>query len=107
TSDTIMRENECPTKTVGPLCLSRARRADATDSGKVVSGFWTAVTLSPADCSLTVTSVQLESSANKPWRNTTLAALELGWMLTVSVATALVDNNKDVIPTNRTLEMMK
>src|SRR6202007_79553 len=50
------------------------RSADATASGSVVSGFWTAVTLRPAACNRAITSDQQEPSANSPCTRTTLRA---------------------------------
>src|SRR4029077_16372009 len=47
-------------------------------SGSVVSGFCTAVALSPAACNRAITSDQLDPSANSPCTRTTLRALGAG-----------------------------
>ena len=73
-----MPEKEWPTSTVGPCCIASARCAAATASGSVVSGFCTDVTLSPFGCSLAMTSVQHEPSANRPWTRTMLVAFGVG-----------------------------
>src|ERR1700680_4024316 len=67
-------EKEWPTRTVGPSCRASTRWADATASGSVVSGFCTAVALSPAACHRAITSDQHEPSANSPCTSTTLLA---------------------------------
>src|SRR4029077_10099152 len=69
-----MPEKECPTSTVGPSCRASTRWAEATASGSVVSGFCTAVALSPAACNRAITSDQHEPSANSPCTSTTLPA---------------------------------
>src|SRR5882757_8023553 len=69
-----MPEKECPTSTVGPSCRASTRWAEATASGSVVSGFCTAVALSPAACNRAITSDQHEPSANSPCTSTTLLA---------------------------------
>src|SRR5882762_3159538 len=69
-----MPEKECPTSTVGPSCRASTRWAEATASGSVVSGFCTAVALSPAACNRAITSDQHEPSANSPCTSTTLRA---------------------------------
>src|SRR5258706_2649026 len=69
-----MPEKECPTTTVGPSCGASTRWAEATASGSVVSGFCTAVALSPAACNRATTSDQHEPSANSPCTSTTLRA---------------------------------
>src|SRR3981081_4067585 len=69
-----MPEKEWPTRTVGPSCRASTRSADATASGNVVSGFCTAVALSPAACNRAITSDQHEPSANNPCTSTTLRA---------------------------------
>jgi len=52
----------------------RCRRFEATASGSVVSGFCTAVTLSPASCNRAIISDQHDPSANSPCTSTTLRA---------------------------------
>src|SRR6266481_2949945 len=69
-----MPEKECPTRTVGPSCRASTRWAEATASGSVVSGFCTAVALSPAACNRAITSDQDDPSANSPCTRTTLLA---------------------------------
>jgi hypothetical protein len=69
-----MPEKECPTSTVGPSWRASTRSAEATASGSVVSGFCTAVALSPAACNRAITSDQHEPSANSPCTSTTLRA---------------------------------
>src|SRR5258707_4439566 len=69
-----MPEKEWPTRTVGPSCRASTRSADATASGSVVSGFCTAVALSPAACNRAITSDQHEPSANSPCTSTTFRA---------------------------------
>src|SRR5262245_23724685 len=59
-----MPAKECPTRTVGPSCRASTRWAEATASGSVVSGFCTAVTLSPAACSRAITSDQHDPCAD-------------------------------------------
>src|ERR1700756_1495894 len=73
-SVTIIPEKECPTRTVGPSCRASTRSAEATASGSVVSGFCTAVALSPAACNRAITSDQLDPSANSPCTRTTFRA---------------------------------
>src|SRR5260370_6238122 len=69
-----MPEKEGPASTVGPSCRASTRSAEATASGSVVSGFCTAVALSPAACNRAITSDQHEPSANSPCTSTTLRA---------------------------------
>src|ERR1700747_2799395 len=69
-----MPEKEWPTRTVEPSCRLSTRSADATASGNVVSGFCTAVALSPAACNRAITSDQHDPSANSPCTSTTLRA---------------------------------
>src|SRR5580698_5899576 len=69
-----MPEKECPTRTVGPSCRASTRWAEAAASGSVVSGFCTAVALSPAACNRAITSDQHDPSANKPCTKTMLRA---------------------------------
>ena len=45
---TITPENECPTRTVGPICRARTRCPGSNAASNVVRGFWTALTLRPA-----------------------------------------------------------
>src|SRR6202790_2045979 len=77
-SVTIIPEKECPTRTVGPSCRASTRSAEATASGSVVSGFCTAVALSPAACNRAITSDQLDPSANSPCTRTTFRAFGAG-----------------------------
>src|SRR5215470_17561581 len=74
-SVTIIPENECPARTVGPSCRVSTRSAASTASGSVVSGFCTEVTRSPAACNRGITSDQLDPSAKRPCTNTTSLAL--------------------------------
>src|SRR6185312_6429127 len=74
-SVTIIPENECPTRTVGPSCRASTCSAEATASGSVVRGFCTDVTLRPAACNLGITSDQHDPSAKRPCTKTTLFAL--------------------------------
>src|SRR6516162_7951148 len=74
-SVTIIPENECPARTVGPSCRASTRRAEATASGSVVREFCTDVTLSPAACNRGITSDQHDPSAKRPCTRTTFFAL--------------------------------
>src|ERR1700739_4613732 len=78
-SVTIIPEKECPTRTVGPSCRASTRSAEATASGRVVSGFCTDVALSPAACNRAITSDQDDPSANSPCTRTTFLAVGAGW----------------------------
>lgn len=51
--------------------IGRTRRVAATDSANDVSGFCTAVTMSPLACKRATTSAQLEPSAQAPCTSTT------------------------------------
>src|SRR5215831_15421268 len=75
-SVTIIPENECPARTVGPSWRASTRWAASTASGSVVKGFCTEVTLSPAACNRGITSDQLEPSAKRPCTSTTFFALD-------------------------------
>src|SRR5262249_6068011 len=77
-SVTIIPENECPARTVGPSCRASTRTAEATASGSVVRGFCTDVTLSPAACNRGITSDQHDPSAKRPCTRTTFLALGAG-----------------------------
>src|ERR1700730_6578760 len=77
-SVTIIPEKECPTRTVGPSCRASTRSAQATASGRVVSGFCTDVALSPAACNRAITSDQDDPSANSPCTRTMFLAVGAG-----------------------------
>ena len=76
-SRSFRRRNAQPS-TVGPSCRASTRSAEATASGSVVSGFCTAVALSPAACNRAITSVQHDPSAKSPCTRTTLRAFGAG-----------------------------
>jgi hypothetical protein len=99
-SVTSMPEKEWPTSTVGPSCRASTRSTAATASGRVVSGFCTAVALSPAACSRPITSVQQEPSANRPCASTTLRALG-GAMV---AAIPFVDASETAAPAAKAVE---
>ena len=71
--ETIIRAASAPR----PAPVS-TRSAEATASGSVVSGFCTAVALSPAACNRAITSDQDDPSANSPCTRTTLRAFGAG-----------------------------
>src|SRR6202043_449159 len=77
-SVTIIPEKECPTRTVGPSCRASTRSAEATASGRVVSGFCREVTLSPGACNRAIPSDQDDPSANSPCTRTTFLAVGAG-----------------------------
>src|ERR1700758_2175422 len=78
-SVTLIPEKECPTRTAGPSCRASTRSAEATASGRVVSGFCTDVALSPAACNRAITSDQDDPSANSPCTRTMFLAIGAGW----------------------------
>src|SRR5580704_7793997 len=99
-----MPEKECPTRTVGPSWRASTRWAEATASGSVVNGFWTAVALSPAACNRAITSDQHDPSANRPCTSTTLRALT-GAVLAAVVR--LVEISDAPAPATRTAENVR
>src|SRR6516162_1674600 len=74
-SVTIIPENECPARTVGPSCRASTWRAEATALGSVVRGFCTEVTLSPAACNRGITSDQHDPREKSPFTGTNFFVL--------------------------------
>src|SRR5882757_2221311 len=102
-SVTIIPEKEWPTSTVGPFCRVSTRWTEATASGSVVSGFCTAVALSPAACNRVITSDQHEPSANSPWTSTTLRA----FTDVEFAAVPRVEINDAAAPASRAVEKLR
>src|SRR6516225_1519512 len=69
--------HEWPTRTTGPSAFRIARRVAATSLSSESSGFWTAITLSPAFSRYGMTFCQHDPSANAPW--TRMAVLAFSW----------------------------
>src|SRR6516164_3363800 len=69
--------HEWPTKTTGPSAFRIARLVAATSLSSESSGFWTAITLSPAFSRYGMTFCQHDPSANAPWTRT--AVLAFNW----------------------------
>src|SRR5260370_2673375 len=97
---TNMPAKESPRRTVGPSCRASTRSAEATAAGSVVSGFCTAVALSPAACNRAITSDQLDPSANSPCTRTTFrafgadcAAAALAWKRVLAAPAATMFTN--------------
>src|SRR5580692_4454380 len=99
-----MPEKEWPTRTVGPSCRANTRSAEATASGRVVSGFCTEVALRPAACNRAITSVQHEPSANRPCTNTTLRAF-VG--MAAGAAIPRVETREAAAPAARRVERVR
>src|ERR1700752_2940730 len=59
--------HEWPTRTTGPSAFRIARLVAATSLSSESSGFWTAITLSPAFSRYGMTFCQHDPSANAPW----------------------------------------
>src|ERR1700733_15907216 len=72
--------NEGAARITGPDCCVKTRRVCATSSASDISGFCTAVAVTPAPCRRLITSDQEEPSAYAPWTSTTL-----GLVLSVEV----------------------
>src|SRR6516164_1378010 len=66
--------HEWPTKTTGPSAFRIARLVAATSLSSESSGFWTAMTLSPAFSRYGMTFCQHDPSANAPWTRTAVLA---------------------------------
>src|SRR5882757_4321156 len=99
-----MPEKECPTRTDGPFCRASTRSAEATASGSVVNGFWTAVALSPAACNRAITSDQHDPSAKRPCTSTTLRALTRAVLAAV---VRLVEISDAAAPATRAVENVR
>src|SRR6516225_7712907 len=69
--------HEWPTKTTGPSAFRIVRLVAATSLSSESSGFWTAMTLSPAFSRYGMTFCQHDPSANAPWTRT--AVLAFSW----------------------------
>src|SRR6516225_7086636 len=69
--------HEWPTRTTGPSAFWIARLVAATSLSNESSGFWAAITLSPAFSRYGITFSQLDPSANAPWTRT--AVLAFNW----------------------------
>src|SRR5215471_5995418 len=69
--------HEWPTRTTGPSAFRIARLVAATSLSSESSGFWTAMTLSPAFSRYGMTFCQHDPSANAPWTRT--AVLAFSW----------------------------
>src|SRR5262249_50285043 len=66
--------HEWPTRTTGPSAFRIARLVAATSLSSESSGFWTAMTVSPAFSRYGMTFSQLDPSANAPWTSTAVLA---------------------------------
>src|SRR5262249_43635281 len=66
--------HEWPTRTTGPSAFRIARLVAATSFSSESSGFWTAMTLSPAFSRYGMTFPQDDPSANAPWTRTAVLA---------------------------------
>src|SRR6516162_10167077 len=66
--------HEWPTRTTGPSAFRIARLVAATSLSSESSGFWTAMTLSPAFSRYGITFCQHDPSANAPWTRTAVLA---------------------------------
>src|SRR5215468_9464523 len=89
--------HEWPTRTTGPSAFRIARLVAATSLSSESSGFWTAMTLSPAFSRYGMTFCQHDPSANAPWTRT--AVLAFSWAAEAGRPVATIAVRRTLKPT--------